>query len=137
MFTFTFIRSSLVVILASLTFLPATTQLPEVALFTPAQPSNKPAELLSFHVKPVASPDALAPPSTYYTVRRDMRRCASPLCGGYFIRRVNQSVTRCVNKRYMPECYVASIDWNGQPEVEIDKALLRGSLVSRGNRNGK
>src|SRR5258705_84504 len=137
MFTFTLIRSSLVVILASLTFLPATPQLTELAFFTPVQSNNKPVEFLSFHVRPMASPDALATTSTYYTVRRDMRRCASPLCGGYFIRRVNQSATRCVNGRYLPECYVVSIDWNGQPEVEINKAVLRGSLISQGNRNGK
>ena len=75
--------------------------------------------------------------STFYTVRADMRRCASPMCGGYFIKRVNQPTTRCANGRNMPECYVANIDWNGATEVDAKRALLRGLLVTKGNRNGK
>ncbi len=75
--------------------------------------------------------------SSFYTIRRDLRRCASPMCGGYFIKVVNQSRTRCVNGRSMSECYVASIEWNGQPEADNDGALVRGTLVPRGNRSGK
>jgi hypothetical protein len=37
----------------------------------------------------------------------------------------------------MSECYVANIDWNGASEVDIRKALIRGSLVRGGNLNGK
>jgi len=73
--------------------------------------------------------DSLASTSTYFTVRRDVRRCASPMCGGYFVRRVNQSRTLCANNRYAPECYVAEIDWDGQGEVETNRALLRGDIV--------
>jgi hypothetical protein len=31
----------------------------------------------------------------------------------------------------MRECYVAEIDWNGQPEIDPGKALLRGDIVAR------
>jgi hypothetical protein len=55
----------------------------------------------------------------------------SPLCGGYFVKRVNQSRTRCANGRRMSECYVAEIDWQGQPEVDPGKALLRGDVTAR------
>jgi hypothetical protein len=55
----------------------------------------------------------------------------SPLCGGYFVKRVNQSLTRCANGRRMSECYVAEIDWQGQPEVDPGKALLRGDIIAR------
>jgi len=75
--------------------------------------------------------------STFFTIRPDMRRCASPMCGGYFVKQVNQPTTRCANRRNMAECYVADIDWNGAPEVEAKQALVRGSLVTRGDRNGK
>jgi len=75
--------------------------------------------------------------STFYTLRSDRRRCASPMCGGYFVKQVNQSRTRCANGHTMSECYVASIDWKGTSEVEIGRALVRGSLVSGGARNGK
>jgi hypothetical protein len=82
-------------------------------------------------------PDPVSSTSTFYTIRRDLRRCASPMCGGYFIKVVNQPRTRCANGRSMSECYVASIEWNGQPEPDTDGALVRGTLVPRGNRSGK
>ena len=75
--------------------------------------------------------------ATFYIARPDLRKCASPLCGGYFVRRVNYNLTRCANGRYMSECYVASIDWNGANEVEINRVLLGGSIVTTGNRNGR
>ena len=75
--------------------------------------------------------------STFYTVRPDMRKCASPMCGGYFVKRVNQSVTRCADGRNKPECYVADIDWNRASEVEARRALIRGTLEIKGNRTGK
>jgi hypothetical protein len=72
--------------------------------------------------------DSLASTSSFYTIRRDVRRCASPMCGGYFIQLVNQPRTRCHDGHFMRECYVASIEWNGQPEPQNDRALVRGSL---------
>jgi hypothetical protein len=81
--------------------------------------------------------DSLASTSVYYTIRPDKRRCASPMCGGYFIKRVNQNLTPCANGKSQPECYVATIEWNGQPEVNPQQALLRGSLISRGDKRGK
>jgi hypothetical protein len=75
--------------------------------------------------------------STFYTFRRDLRRCASPQCGGYFIKAVNQSRTRCANNRYQAECYVANIEWDGQAEPENNRALLRGTLRPGGNRWGR
>ncbi len=77
------------------------------------------------------APGLLAATGDYFLVRQDRRRCISPLCGGYFVKRVNQSRTRCANGRWMPECYVAEIDWNGQAEVDPGKALIRGDIVAR------
>jgi len=67
----------------------------------------------------------------FYLVRPDLRRCASPLCGGYWVKRVNYSSTRCANRRWMRECYVAEIDWSGQTEVEGGEVLLRGQIIAR------
>ena len=78
-----------------------------------------------------ASAQSLSDNSTYYTIRRDVRRCPSPMCGGFFIKRVNHSRTRCANGRSMAECYVAEINWNGQPPVESGHTLLRGELSQR------
>lgn len=77
-----------------------------------------------------ATPDPLSSTSTYYSVRSDLRKCASPRCGGYFVRRVNL-MTRCANGRFEDECYVAEIDWGSQPQVEIPGALLRGNIVPK------
>ncbi len=75
---------------------------------------------------PGATPVAVN--STYYQLRADLRRCRAPLCGGYYVKRVNQPRTRCTNGQLMFECYVAEVDWNGQPQVEINRALLRADL---------
>src|SRR6266550_5607002 len=79
----------------------------------------------------VASPDPISVNSTFYSVRPDLRRCVSPLCGGYFVKRVNMSSTRCANGRFMNECYVAGIDWNGLPQSDIGHLLVRGNIVAK------
>src|ERR1044072_6152285 len=105
--------------------------------------------------------------STFYLLRPDLRRCASPMCGGYFVRRVNSVLTRCANGRQLSERYVARIDWRGMAEAKLKKAMdrdmntpdtndsnftlteqvidltrlngafLRGDIVSKGNRTGR
>lgn len=77
------------------------------------------------------SPDPINATSTFYSLRRDLRRCVSPLCGGYFVKRVNMSSTLCANGRFMSECYVAGIDWDGQPQTDIAHLLVRGSIVAK------
>lgn len=72
-------------------------------------------------------PDPIDANSTFYRVRRDLRRCISPLCGGYFVARVNTPSTRCGDGRFRRECYVAGIDWNGLAESE----LVRGKIVAK------
>jgi hypothetical protein len=76
-------------------------------------------------------PDPMNATSTFYSLRRDRRRCASPLCGGYFVKRVNTPFTRCADGRSKRECYVAEITWKGQPENDSDQMLVRGSIVAR------
>src|SRR5215831_4923398 len=69
--------------------------------------------------------------SLFYSVRPDLRKCASPMCGGYFVKSVNTKSTRCADGHYLAECYVTGIDWHGQAEVEPQKALLRGKIVRK------
>lgn len=82
------------------------------------------------------SASAPANDAKFYTIRRDLRRCASPMCGGYFIKLVNQPRMRCANGKSMSECYVASIDWNGMAEPERVGSIVRGSHSTRGDRRG-
>ena len=104
--------------------------------FTPAAVINERADVID-NTEAVAAPDSLASTSSFYSFRRDLRKCASPRCGGYFVKLVNDTRTRCADNRWGSECYVASIDWNGQAEPESDRALLRGTLRLQGNRNGR
>jgi hypothetical protein len=75
----------------------------------------------------------------YYTVRRDFRKCASPLCGGFFIKQLNQKATPCVDGVFRQECYVSAIDWRSLKvapdqlaKIQNDdgsRLILRGSIV--------
>ena len=75
----------------------------------------------------------------YYTVRRDFRRCASPICGGYFIKLVNLKATPCLDGVFRSECYVSAIDWSSLKvspyqlvKIQNDdgsRLLLRGNIV--------
>jgi len=49
---------------------------------------------------------------TYYTIRNDLRRCAAPFCGGFFVREVNRDQTRCGDGSLLRECYVESLDFS-------------------------
>jgi hypothetical protein len=84
-----------------------------------------------------SAPDSPASAANFYSFRLDFRKCASPRCGGYFVKLVNERRTRCADKRFANECYVASIDWDGQTEPDNDRALLRGTMQTKGDRNGR
>src|SRR5690349_24292454 len=94
--------------------------------FTPAV-INERADV-SNNTEAAAVPDSLASTSSFYTFRHDLRRCASPRCGGYFVKLVNERRTRCADNHFQSECYVASIDWNGEAEPDSDRGLLRGMI---------
>lgn len=57
---------------------------------------------------------------TYYAIKRDMRRCASPMCGGYFLSRVNRSATTCHDGSSADTCYTPELDWS---EAKLDEAV--------------
>lgn len=115
-------RVSLVAVIGILSF--------TVGMWPATSGSSQPPDPQQFSANSSA-PELLAGVGDYFLVRQDRRRCISPLCGGYFVKRVNQWRTRCANGRWMRECYVAEIDWNGQPEADPGKALLRGDIVAR------
>ena len=73
---------------------------------------------------------------TYFAIDRDQRRCVSPLCGGYFVARVNHTTTRCANGQYAERCYVAELDLKatgleGLPDERPGQVLIRGSVVAK------
>jgi len=70
------------------------------------------------------------PNSGYFVVTRlDTRKCMAPLCGGYFVARVNASTTRCGDGIYRSECYVSEIDTSAVGLADSDDQKLRDGLA--------
>lgn len=65
---------------------------------------------------------------TYYTLRQDFRRCIYPLCGGYWVSRVNRASTTCADGSRAAECYVAEIDYSAMGLTDEEQSALRGSI---------
>jgi hypothetical protein len=77
----------------------------------------------------------------FVVTRPDYRRCISPLCGGYYVKRVNAVTSRCGDGTYAKECYVSELDLealglsdeeksNFHGEAVQGKAILRGGFES-------
>jgi hypothetical protein len=61
-----------------------------------------------------------------------MRKCASPVCGGFWLKRVNQPLTVCADGKARSECYVAELERAPETLFDTNAALLvRGSLRPR------
>ena len=69
--------------------------------------------------------------SNYWVVtRRDFRRCMAPLCGGYYVKRVNRATTVCADGKPAAECYVGSIGLNGMDLSAREEETFRGAIDS-------
>lgn len=68
---------------------------------------------------------------TAYFVRPDFRRCASPMCGGVWIARVNRTKTTCVDGSRAEECYVAELDVSELGLSEMQDDALRTAIGAR------
>jgi hypothetical protein len=81
-----------------------------------------------------ASEDAITgDPSNYsywVVTRRDFRRCMAPLCGGVFVKRVNQATSKCADGSEQPECYVSEISLAGIGLSEREASDLHGAVES-------
>jgi hypothetical protein len=66
--------------------------------------------------------------SEIYYAEKDTRKCASPMCGGYFISSVNRKKTECHDLTLQPSCYVSEI--SGFAE---SRGIVQGTLQLRSN----
>ena len=71
----------------------------------------------------------LGPNRGYFLARPDPRMCPSPVCGGWWVHRVNHDVTTCVDGTTAAECYVTSL--GGVDGAE--GALYRGKIAEDGD----
>lgn len=75
-----------------------------------------------------------------YAIRADMRKCAAPNCGGFYVRRLNGASTRCADGISRSECYLvgANLDnlglsyWEESSfldSISAGRAIVIGSIV--------
>lgn len=72
----------------------------------------------------------------WFTVARDLRLCPSPLCGGYWVTRVNRPFTACANGTQAAACYVSDIDLSASglsAEQQQNVKSAAGHLLVRGS----
>lgn len=62
---------------------------------------------------------------TYFAISADLRKCAFPTCGGWFLHRLNQPLTRCHDGQFAAMCYTPVLDWS---EAGVSEAL-QGKLL--------
>ncbi|MBA3499496.1 MAG: hypothetical protein M4D80_20160 [Myxococcota bacterium] len=63
---------------------------------------------------------------TYFAIRGDVRRCASPYCGGEFLTRLNRTNTVCHDGKPSSSCYTPELDFSesGLKPAAQDKLRL-------------
>jgi len=64
---------------------------------------------------------------TYFEIWRDMRKCVSPLCGGFYLHRVNRTSTVCHDSSSKWACYTPELDWT---EAKLSEEL-QGALLEK------
>lgn len=72
---------------------------------------------------------------TYFAITADLRRCASPMCGGWFLSRVNRTTTQCHDGRTAASCYTPVLDWSqsgltADQQAAMTQACTEGALSS-------
>lgn len=73
--------------------------------------------------------DAVDGAYTYFAIAADLRKCAFPLCGGWFLHRLNQPLTRCHDGQFAAMCYTPVLDWS---EAGLSEALQSKLLDAAG-----
>ena len=79
------------------------------------------------------------PGQSYLIVtRQDFRKCAYPMCGGYFVKAVNKPRTRCADGTLQAECHavqlnVRALGWTDDQRATFDAQFAQGQALVRGH----
>ncbi|MGC4059373.1 MAG: hypothetical protein QM749_00335 [Aquabacterium sp.] len=92
---------------------------------------------LTASAQETGKPAPQARDSYLVVTRQDMRKCAYPMCGGYFVKAVNQILTRCADGSQQKECHAVQLDtkalgWTPEQQAAFEAALARGRALVRG-----
>ncbi|MFO0665041.1 MAG: Kazal-type serine protease inhibitor family protein [Polyangiaceae bacterium] len=80
----------------------------------------------------------------FIATRPDFRKCSAPMCGGVYVKRVNQARTVCADGRAAAECYVgtfsaAGLGFSADEQSDLVAKFKEGKIVVRaslGRHNG-
>lgn len=67
----------------------------------------------------------------------DMRKCIYPVCGGYFVKAVNQRLTRCADGSLQKECHAVELNtqalgWTDEQRAAFNTQFASGHALVRG-----
>jgi hypothetical protein len=85
-----------------------------------------------------ATTDRLAAPESVLIVTHvDARKCIYPLCGGYFVKAVNQALTRCADGSMAKECHAVELDttalgWTPEQQASFEASFGKGFALVKG-----
>ncbi len=65
----------------------------------------------------------------FFIVRHDSRKCPSPQCGGYFVKKVNDQKSQCADGQFKQECYVSSINYE---KINLHNIQFQQSILLQG-----
>ncbi|HVK99374.1 MAG TPA: Kazal-type serine protease inhibitor family protein [Dongiaceae bacterium] len=91
--------------------------------------SAAPASVESPAIEPSITPPSLIPTSDYFTIRPDLRKCASPKCGGFWITKVNLALQNCPDGSTARSCYVWDIN---VPAGTKKQAIANNRVLTHG-----
>ena len=85
-----------------------------------------------------AEPPVLVTRDSYLIVtHQDLRKCAYPMCGGYFVKAVNAASTRCADGTQQKEChavqlYTQALGWTPEQQATFEAQFVKGKALVRG-----
>ena len=71
---------------------------------------------------------------TYFDLTKDFRKCGGPLCGGFYLDRLNATKTTCHNNQSKTECYTPVLDWSesgltAEQQLAVTDASSEGTIA--------
>jgi hypothetical protein len=76
--------------------------------------------------------EELSTGTTYLTIENDLRKCASPMCGGYWVSRANKATTKCADGSYAASCYAADLDLSKLGLTPAEEAKVTSAIGGSG-----
>lgn len=84
-----------------------------------------------------ASPTLQTRDGYLIVTRVDTRKCAYPMCGGYFVKAVNQALTRCADGSLQKACHAVQLNanalgWTDDQRATFEAEFAQGHALVRG-----